>query len=157
MLVVFGCAGLRDHSKRPLMGKIAVKYADKVIITAEDPRTETLDSIYSDITSSTTPLPPPKLGGGGRQAGGGTREDKVLRIDDRQQAIQKAVSLAKKGDIVVITGKGHEKSMCFGKTEYPWSDREALEKVIHLSLGPSPKLRRGEPKAGRGISVKMIK
>ena len=54
----------------------------------------------------------------------------VFRVDDRQLAINKAVSLAKPGDIVVVTGKGHEKSMCFGKTEYPWSDREAVGKAI---------------------------
>lgn len=118
LLVVFGCAGLRDHSKRPLMGRIAVKYADKVIITAEDPRTESLDDIYKDIIGSLS------------------NEQCVMsiRVDDRQQAIQKAVSMAKKGDIVVVTGKGHEKSMCFGKTEYPWSDREALMNAIKPTL-----------------------
>jgi UDP-N-acetylmuramoyl-L-alanyl-D-glutamate--2,6-diaminopimelate ligase len=54
----------------------------------------------------------------------------VIRIDDRQQAINKAVEMARKGDIVVVTGKGHEKSMCFGKIEYPWSDRKAVEEAI---------------------------
>ena len=55
-----------------------------------------------------------------------------IREDDRFKAIQLAVKLARKGDIVVLTGKGHEKSMCFGKTEYPWSDRDALEKAIKM-------------------------
>ncbi|MDP1743249.1 MAG: UDP-N-acetylmuramoyl-L-alanyl-D-glutamate--2,6-diaminopimelate ligase, partial [Candidatus Amesbacteria bacterium] len=79
VILVFGCAGLRDHSKRPLMGAIAVKYADKIIITAEDPRTEKLDDIYRDIAAVGS-----------------------LRVDDRFSAIQKAVTLARKGDIVVI-------------------------------------------------------
>lgn len=109
LIVVFGCAGLRDHSKRPLMGAIAVKYADRVIVTAEDPRTEKLDDIYKDIAAVGS-----------------------LREDDRQKAINMAVKLAKKGDIVVITGKGHEKSMCFGTTEYPWSDQEAVKKAIKM-------------------------
>lgn len=114
LILVFGCAGLRDHTKRPLIGKIAVKFADKVIITAEDPRTESLDEIYKQITST--------MGG------------EVFREDDRQKAINLAVSLAKPGDIVIVTGKGHEKSMCFGTTEFPWSDREAVEKAIHTNF-----------------------
>ena len=109
LILAFGCAGLRDHTKRPMMGKIARKLADVVIVTAEDPRTEKLDDIYRQITA---------VGG------------EVFRVDDRQLAINKAVSLAKPGDIVVVTGKGHEKSMCFGTTEYPWSDREAVIKAI---------------------------
>jgi UDP-N-acetylmuramoyl-L-alanyl-D-glutamate--2,6-diaminopimelate ligase len=90
-----------------MMGEIATRLADKVIITAEDPRTESLDTIYADIAAKNS-----------------------LREDDRQKAISLAIKLAKKGDIVVATGKGHEKSMCFGTTEYPWSDREAIEKAI---------------------------
>jgi UDP-N-acetylmuramoyl-L-alanyl-D-glutamate--2,6-diaminopimelate ligase len=91
------------------MGAIAVKYADKVIVTAEDPRIEKLDDIYNDIAAVGS-----------------------LRVDDRFSAIQKAVTLARKGDIVVVTGKGHEKSMCFGTTEYPWSDQEAIKKAIKM-------------------------
>lgn len=109
LILVFGCAGLRDHTKRPMMGEIAKRLADAVIVTAEDPRTEKLDDIFNQITDGD--------GWFGRE-------------DDRQKAIQMAVNMAKPGDIVVATGKGHEKSMCFGKTEYPWSDREAFEKAI---------------------------
>jgi len=114
LILVFGCAGLRDHSKRPLMGNVATMLADKVIVTAEDPRIEKLDAIYEDIT----------YGLSAKQL------LKVQRLDDRQQAIALAVSLAKPGDIVVATGKGHEKSMCFGTVEYPWSDRESMEQAI---------------------------
>ena len=98
------------------MGSIAVKYADKIIITAEDPRTEKLDDIYKNIIGALS----------NEQCAMSIRED------DRFKAIQLAVKLARKGDIVVLTGKGHEKSMCFGKTEYPWSDRDALEKAIKM-------------------------
>ena len=123
LILVFGCAGLRDHSKRPMMGRIATKLADVVIVTAEDPRTESLDEIFKQITS---PLPSPEF----RRGGSTAVEGEVFRVDDRQKAINKAVAMAKPGDIVVVTGKGHEKSMCFGKTEYPWSDREALTTAI---------------------------
>ena len=109
LILVFGCAGLRDHAKRPMMGKIARKLADVAIVTAEDPRTEKLDDIFNQITDG---------------------DDWFRREDDRQKAINLAVGMAGLGDIVVATGKGHEKSMCFGKTEYPWSDREAVGKAI---------------------------
>ena len=109
LIVVFGCAGLRDNTKRPMMGRIAARLADRVIVTAEDPRTESLDEIYKQITQD-------KPG--------------FVREDDRARAMETAVKIAKAGDIVVATGKGHEKSMCFGTTEYPWSDREAIIKAI---------------------------
>lgn len=108
LIVVFGCASERDESKRPVMGKIANKLADVVIITAEDPRNESLEKIYLEIDPS----------------------KRSLKVDDRQQAINKAVSLAKSGDIVVICGKGHEKSMNMGGVEYPWSDKEAIKKSL---------------------------
>ena len=109
LILVFGCAGLRDHTKRPMMGEAARKLADVAIVTAEDPRTEKLVDIYEQIT-----------GGKGD----------LIREDDRQKSINLAVSMAKPGDIVVVTGKGHEKSMCFGKIEYPWSDQETVIKAI---------------------------
>lgn len=121
LIVVFGCASQRDVTKRPIMGEIATRLADKVIITAEDPRTESLDEIYNQITSPLTPL---------LTSGEGKRRGEVFREDDRQKAITMAVKMARPGDIVVATGKGHEKSMCFGTIEYPWSDREAMEKAI---------------------------
>lgn len=107
LIVVFGCAGLRDHSKRPMMGEIATRLADTVIITAEDPRTETLESIYKDIAAAGS-----------------------LREDDRQKAIELACKAAKPGDIVVACGKGHEKSINIGGVEYPWSDQEAFRKAL---------------------------
>ncbi len=112
LMLVFGCAGLRDHTKRPMMGEVAVRLADKVIVTAEDPRTEKLGDIYNQIISNYSIY------------------NKIFREDDRQKAINMAIKMAKPGDIVVVTGKGHEKSMCFGRTEYPWSDQEAVIKAV---------------------------
>ena len=127
--MVFGCAGLRDHTKRPMMGEIAKRLADIAIVTAEDPRTESLDEIYRQVVSGITPLVSPLNLRGGNPKG----EGDIIREDDRQKAINLAIGMAKPGDIVVVTGKGHEKSMCFGKIEYPWSDREAIVMAIDKS------------------------
>jgi UDP-N-acetylmuramoyl-L-alanyl-D-glutamate--2,6-diaminopimelate ligase len=113
LIAVFGCAGLRDRGKRPMMGDIGSRLADEVIFTAEDPRTENLWNIIDQMTA-------------------GVKENRghVHKIPDRQQAINFAVKLAKPGDTVVVCGKGHEQSMCFGKIELPWSDKAALITAI---------------------------
>jgi UDP-N-acetylmuramoyl-L-alanyl-D-glutamate--2,6-diaminopimelate ligase len=118
LIVVFGCAGLRDKTKRPLIGRVAAENADLVVITAEDPRTESLSKINKSIER-------------GLIEAGGVRDKSYFIIEDRQMAISYAIEkLAKNGDIVIITGKGHENSMCFGKVEYPWSDFEAVRKAL---------------------------
>jgi len=118
LIVVFGCAGERDKTKRPIMGEIASRLADLVVLTAEDPRTEDVDKIIDQIAA-------------GCQKAGWIEGEKYFRVPDRREAIKFALKkLAKKGDIIVICGKGHEKSMCFGNTEYPWSD----QKEVRLAL-----------------------
>ena len=115
--VVFGCAGLRDAQKRPMMGEIAGRLADTVVITAEDPRTESLDAILAQVAA------------GVERAGRREGQD-YFKVPDRQEAIAFALGRAQPGDRVIITGKGHERSLCFGTTEYPWSDQEAVKKVL---------------------------
>ena len=122
VFVVFGCAGLRDRPKRPMMGEIAGRLADRVIITAEDPRTEDLKAIMEEIAR------------GCKKAGPEEGTD-FWRIGDRGEAIQFAIDRAEPGDLVIITGKGHEKSMCFGTTEYPWSDHQAVKESLMRRLG----------------------
>ncbi len=118
LIAIFGCAGLRDVQKRPIMGEIAVKYADFTVLTAEDPRTEDVDEIIDQIAE-------------GCKKVGGIESKTFFRIPDRREAIRFAIQkLAKKGDVIVICGKGHEKSMCFGKTEYPWSDRNETREAL---------------------------
>ena len=121
VIVVFGSAGLRDVDKRGLMGHVAGRLADKVIITAEDPRTETLDDIMTAIAE-------------GVLAEGRRKDLDFWRIGDRAEAIRFAVGLAQRGDVVLACGKGHEQSMCFGVTEYPWDDRQAMRNVLRLTL-----------------------
>jgi UDP-N-acetylmuramoyl-L-alanyl-D-glutamate--2,6-diaminopimelate ligase len=115
--VVFGCAGLRDQAKRPWMGEIAGRLANRVIITAEDPRTESLDAIMEEIAAGCRRA--------GREEGRG-----FWQIADRGEAIALALGMAQPGDLVIVTGKGHERSMCFGTTEHPWSDHEAVAQAL---------------------------
>jgi len=115
LIIVFGAAGLRDSSKRPLMGESAAKYADKIIITSEDPRTEDPAQIANEILAGISKS---------------KRKDTVI-ILDRLEAITYALKNASKGDWVVVAGKGHEKSMCYGTVETPWSDQEAVKTVLN--------------------------
>jgi UDP-N-acetylmuramoyl-L-alanyl-D-glutamate--2,6-diaminopimelate ligase len=121
VIVAFGSAGLRDVDKRGLMGHVAGRLADKVIITAEDPRTESLDDIMTAVAE-------------GVLAEGRRKDLDFWCIGDRAEAIRFAVGLAHRGDVVLACGKGHEQSMCFGTTEYPWDDRQALRDVLRLTL-----------------------
>ncbi len=123
LIHVFGAAGLRDRSKRPLMGESSGKWADNVIITEDDYRIEDPVEIAESIAEGlkkyqfelSDDLSFPK---------------KYSIIIDRQKAIAKAIEIARTGDIVLITGKGHEKSLCRGKKEYPWDDREAIVREL---------------------------
>jgi UDP-N-acetylmuramoyl-L-alanyl-D-glutamate--2,6-diaminopimelate ligase len=117
VIVAFGCAGLRDREKRTLMGEVAGRAADKIIVTAEDPRTESLDEIMAVTAQALI-------------AQGRVEGVDFWRVPDRGAAIALACSLAKDGDIVMACGKGHEQSMCFGEIEYPWDDREAMRAAL---------------------------
>jgi len=119
VIVVFGSAGLRDVDKRQMMGHVAGALADKIVITAEDPRTESLDDISAAIAQ-------------GAQAEGRLEGQDLWRIGDRAEAIRFAVNLARPGDIVMACGKGHEQSMCFGSTETPWDDRQAMRRALRM-------------------------
>lgn len=117
VIVAFGCAGLRDREKRTLMGEVAGRAADKIIVTAEDPRTEALDEIMAVTAQALI-------------AQGRVEGVDFWRVPDRGEALAFACSLAKPGDVVMACGKGHEQSMCFGEIEYPWDDRAALRTAL---------------------------
>jgi len=122
IIAVFGSAGLRDREKRKMMPEIGAKLADKMFLTAEDPRTESLDDILADMAE-------------GAVKGGAQEGVDFWRILDRGTAIQQAVKMAKPGDLVITCGKGHEQSMCFGHIEYSWDDRIALKAALADLLG----------------------
>lgn len=117
VICVFGCAGERDRSKRSIMGEIAGRLADVVVITAEDPRSEDVNEIINEI------------------AKGITSSKKIHKVLDRGEAIKYAINkVAKKGDLVIICGKGHEKSMAYGRIEHPWSDVEAVKAALDTKM-----------------------
>jgi UDP-N-acetylmuramoyl-L-alanyl-D-glutamate--2,6-diaminopimelate ligase len=131
VITVIGSAGKRDVEKRRIMAEISARYADITILTAEDPRTESLDDILEMMAF-------------GCKNKGGIEGDTFWRIPDRGEAIYFALSLAKKWDIVMVCGKGHEQSMCFGTTEYPWDERTALTAALTA-------LAKGEPMPDMGL------
>ncbi len=118
VIVVFGSAGLRDREKRWMMGEVAGELADLIVLTAEDPRTESLEDILAEMAE------------GVRQHGRVEGVD-FWCVPDRGAALLHAVQMAQPNDIVLACGKGHEQSMCFGAVEYPWDDREALRRALH--------------------------
>jgi len=117
VIAVFGSAGLRDVEKRRLMAEVSAQLADISVLTAEDPRTESLDDILQMMAE-------------GCLKHGGIEGETFIRVPDRGQALYEACQMAQPGDVVIACGKGHEQSMCFGTIEYPWDDREALRAAL---------------------------
>ncbi len=140
IIAIFGSAGLRDREKRRLMAEISEELADISILTAEDPRTESLEAILKQMAS-------------GAQSKGGQEGRTFYRIPDRAEAIRFGIALAGPGDVVIVLGKGHEQSMCFGELEYPWDDRLAMRAALAEYLGipgpDMPYLPTQEPKTKR--------
>jgi UDP-N-acetylmuramoyl-L-alanyl-D-glutamate--2,6-diaminopimelate ligase len=134
VIAVFGCAGERDHEKRAWMGEIAGRLADVTVITAEDPRTESLDAILDEMSR-------------GAEKAGAVEGRSYYRVPDRAEAIRFAVDLARPGDLVIACGKGHEQSMCYGTVETPWSEHEALRNALHRRLERMPRADDGGQEA----------
>jgi len=132
LITVFGSAGQRDVDKRHLMAETSTRSADLTILTAEDPRTESLDDILALMAE-------------GARRGGGVEGATFWRIRDRGRAIYLALTLAAPGDIVLICGKGHEQSMCFGTVEHPWDDRTAVRAALDAFLAGQPAPDSGLP------------
>jgi UDP-N-acetylmuramoyl-L-alanyl-D-glutamate--2,6-diaminopimelate ligase len=118
LITVFGCGGDRDRTKRPLMGAVAERLSDVIVVTSDNPRSEDPSGIIEEIRRGFTP----DL----------RREEsqRLLSIVDRRDAIRKAIELARSGDLVLVAGKGHEKSQVIGDRVLPFDDvsvaREAL-------------------------------
>ena len=125
VITVFGSAGKRDVAKRRLLAEVSARTADYTILTAEDPRTDSLEDILESMAN-------------GCRSHGGIEGRNFWRIPDRGQAIYWALSIAQKNDLVLICGKGHEQSMCFGTIEYPWNDIDITLKMIAAYLDGLP-------------------
>ena len=122
VIAVFGSAGLRDKEKRRMMAETSAELADLTILTAEDPRIESLEGILNEMAA-------------GARAMGRTEGETFWRVPDRGEAIKFALQLARPGDIVLACGKGHEQSMCFGRVEHHWDDRMAMRAALAEYLG----------------------
>ena len=129
LIVIFGCAGERDVEKRPMMGEIATRLADISIFTAEDPRSEDINKIINEMEKGAKKSQAKEISVKRyHDSNHGNRSHIFFRIPERGEAISFAIQkLAKKGDIVVICGKGHEQSMAYNGVEYFWSDHEAVK------------------------------
>ncbi len=130
VIVMYGCASERDIKKRPIMGRISGRLADVTVLTDEDPRHEDPMKIIEEIASGC-------LGAGAvewQMASGKwqmAKEHIFFKIPDRQEAIDFIINkLAKKGDIILLCGKGHEQSMNYNGIERPWSEHEAVQKSL---------------------------
>jgi UDP-N-acetylmuramoyl-L-alanyl-D-glutamate--2,6-diaminopimelate ligase len=111
IITVFGCGGNRDKTKRPLMGDVAVKHSDIAIITSDNPRDEDPTEIINEIKA-------------------GVKSDNYSIIENREQAIKRALELSNKNDVVLIAGKGHETYQEIKGTKYHFSDKEVIEKYM---------------------------
>lgn len=109
LICVFGCGGDRDRAKRPVMGEIASRLADHVIITDDNPRSEDPAMIRAEILAATKA---------------------AVEIGDRRQAIATATKMAKAGDVVLIAGKGHETGQIFNNRIEPFSDHDEVQRIV---------------------------
>jgi UDP-N-acetylmuramoyl-L-alanyl-D-glutamate--2,6-diaminopimelate ligase len=114
LLVVFGCGGNRDRTKRPLMTRAVQEFADFAFATADNPRTEAIAQIFEDMRA------------------GVTAPEKITWIDDRRRAISLALDIAKPGDCLLIAGKGHESYQEFADTVFPFDDRQVVRELIGI-------------------------
>lgn len=127
VLTVFGCGGDRDKTKRPLMGAVAARLSDVVIVTSDNPRSEKPEQIIEDIQRGIV-LPPDRTGPDGR----GPKATPSYAIVDRKAAIERAIREARPGDLVLIAGKGHEKYQVIGDRTLPFDDVEVARAALAL-------------------------
>ncbi|MEO6187185.1 MAG: cyanophycin synthetase, partial [Ginsengibacter sp.] len=116
IITVVGCGGDRDKAKRPVMAEVACEYSDKVIFTADNPRSEDPLEILQEMEAGVNVV----------------ARKKYITIADRREAIKTAVSLAIKEDILLIAGKGHEKYQDVKGVRYEFDDKKVLREMFHL-------------------------
>ncbi len=123
LVVVFGCGGNRDRSKRSEMGRIASEMADEVIITSDNPRNEEPEVILDEIEQ-------------------GIIGDRYMRISDRAEAIRRAVLMLKKGDVLLVAGKGHEKYQEIAGRKHFFSDKDLIKEYMQENISGYPEKER---------------
>jgi len=115
VILVFGATGDRDKGKRPIMGGIAARLADRIYLTDEESYNEDPTRIRDQVRE-------------GIETGGGSA--KLTEIADRKEAIEKALSIAKKGDTILITGMGHEQYRIINGERIPWNDGDVVREIL---------------------------
>lgn len=125
LILVFGCGGDRDRLKRPRMGMVAEAFADIVVLTSDNPRSEKPEAIIAEILD------------------GMRRPEKVVVEVDRRAAIERAISIARPNDVVLVAGKGHETVQIIGNRPIPFDDREIVRETVE---------RMAKSKAGRSVA-----
>jgi UDP-N-acetylmuramoyl-L-alanyl-D-glutamate--2,6-diaminopimelate ligase len=111
LISVFGCGGDRDNTKRPIMGKIGTELSNLALVTSDNPRTEEPMDIISEIEA-------------------GIEKHNYIVIEDRREAIKEAMKLAKKDDVIVIAGKGHEDYQILKDKTIHFDEREVIKEII---------------------------
>lgn len=117
LIVVCGCGGNRDRTKRPEMARIAVRYATTAIFTADNPRHESPEAILDEMVAGLEPT------------------DRYVRLADRREAIRTAVMLSQPGDVILLAGKGHETYQIIGDEKLHFDDREEVRKAFEVWCG----------------------
>ena len=115
LITVVGCGGDRDRTKRPVMAKLAAELSDQAILTSDNPRSESPESIIEEMRTGLDPI----------------LLRKTLSITDRMEAIRTACSLARPGDIILIAGKGHEKYQEINGVKHPFDDLTIAKETLH--------------------------
>jgi UDP-N-acetylmuramyl-tripeptide synthetase len=123
LITVFGCGGDRDRTKRPLMGAVASRLSDVVIVTSDNPRSEPPEAILEEI----------------RRGIPQSRSADVQAIVDRREAIARALEMGREGDVVVIAGKGHESYQQTRDRAVPFDDRQVARDILHRLAAPNGK------------------
>jgi UDP-N-acetylmuramoyl-L-alanyl-D-glutamate--2,6-diaminopimelate ligase/murE/murF fusion protein len=114
LIAVFGCGGDRDRTKRPIMGELATRYADRVVVTSDNPRSENPDFIIGQIMAGIVTA---------------EAQRRTETIPDRRQAIQRAMEIAEAGDVILVAGKGHENYQILADRTIHFDDREVVQEL----------------------------
>ncbi|HEX5000191.1 MAG TPA: UDP-N-acetylmuramoyl-L-alanyl-D-glutamate--2,6-diaminopimelate ligase [Terriglobia bacterium] len=117
LIVVFGCGGDRDRTKRPLMGEAAARLADFAVVTADNPRSEDIADIMAEIRP-------------GLERAGARPGERYVEIPDRREAIDHALCMARAGDTVLLAGKGHETQQTIGSRTFEFDDRAVARELL---------------------------
>jgi UDP-N-acetylmuramyl tripeptide synthase len=115
VILVFGATGDRDKGTRPIMGEIAAKYADRIILTDDESYSEDPEAIRNEVRAGIIT---------------GKGDGMTLEIGDRREAIEKALSIAKKGDMILIAGMSHEQYRIVNGERLPWNDGDVVRELV---------------------------